>query len=178
MNTETGIYLSPIEDKHIQHYMSFSSDPELIATMGWEPFLPNEKGRFIDFCKVLTLPNLKGSESVVFSITHTINDKPIGYVSIKGVNRVEGYAEIGIAIMDKKYRGKGYGTEALKQAVDHASNELGLTSLGLTVFPTNQVAIQAYKKVGFQETELLKNSWLLPNGEYADMLSMELSLVR
>ena len=178
MKNETRIHLSPIEDEHIQHYMSLSDDPELIATMGWKPFRPNEKDRFIDFCNVLTLPNLKDSESIVFSIISTINGKPIGYVSIKGIDKVEGRAEVGIAIMDKEYRGKGYGTEALKQAVDYAFNELGLTSLGLTAFPSNRIAIQAYKKVGFQETELLENSWLLPSGEYTDMLLMELAPVR
>ena len=172
------IHLSPIEDEHIQHYMSLSDDSELIATMGWKPFRPNEKDRFIDFCKVLTLPNLKDSESIVFSIINTINDKPIGYVSIKGIDKVEGCAEVGIAIMDTEYRGKGYGTEALKQAVNYAFNEIGLTLLGLTVFPSNQRAIQAYEKVGFQKTELLENSWLLPNGEYVDMLLMELTLAR
>ena len=178
MKTGTRIYLSPIEDEHIQHYMSLSGDPELLATMGWEPFRPNEKDRFIDFCRVLTLPNLKDSESIVFSITDTINDKAIGYVSIKGINRVEGHAEVGIGIMEKEYRGKGYGTEALEQAVDYAFNELGLTLLGLTVITSNQRAIQAYKKVGFQETELLENSWLLPNGKYVDMIVMELSPAR
>ena len=176
MKTETGIHLSPIKDEHIQHYISLSDDPELITSMGWKPFHSNEKDRFIDFCQVLTLPNLKKGESMVFNITNTINDKPVGYVSIKGVNRVEGRAEVGIAIMDREYRGKGYGTEALRQAVDYAFNRLGLTLLGLTVFPSNQIAIKAYQKVGFQKTELLKNSWLLPSGEHADMLVMELSM--
>jgi RimJ/RimL family protein N-acetyltransferase len=178
VKTEAGVHLSPIEDEHIQQYMSLSDDPELIATMGWEPFRPNEKDRFIDFCQVLTLPNLKDSESVVFSITDTVNDKAIGYVSIKGIDKMKSRAEVGIAIMEKEYRGRGYGTEALKQAVDYALNELGLTSLGLTAFPSNRIAIQAYKKVGFQETELLENSWLLPSGEYTDMLLMELAPVR
>ena len=154
--------------------MSLSDEPELITTMGWKPFRPNEKNRFIDFCKVLTLPNLKDSESIVFSIINTINDKPIGYVSIKGIDKVKGRAEIGIAIMDTKYRGKGYGTEALRQAVNYAFNELSLTLLGLTVFPSNQRAIKAYGKTGFSKTEILRNSWLLPSGEYADMLLMEL----
>lgn len=162
-----------MEDEHIQHYMSLSGDPELITTMGWEPFRPNEKDRFIDFCQVLTLPNLKDSESVVFSIIDTVNDKAVGYVSIKGIDKTEGHAEVGIAIMDKKYRGKGYGTQALRHAFNYAFNELGLTSLGLTVFPSNHRAIQAYEKVGFQKTKLLENSWLLPNGEYTNMLLME-----
>jgi len=154
--------------------MSLSDDPELIATMGWKPFLPNEKDRFIDFTKVITIPNLKDSESIVFSITSTINNNAIGYVSIKGIDKEEGCAEVGIAIMDKEYRGKGYGREALKQAVEYAFNELGLTSLSLTVLPSNQRAIQAYERVGFRKTGLTV-AWLLPSGEYVDMLVMELS---
>ncbi len=153
--------------------MSLSDDPELITSMGWKPFLPNEKDRFIDFTKVLTIPNLRDSESIVFSITSAIN-KAIGYVSIKGINRKEGRAEVGIAIIDKEYRGKGYGTEALKQAVDYAFNKLDLTSLGLTVFPSNKRAIQAYERVGFWRTGLTV-AWLLPRGESVDMLVMELS---
>jgi RimJ/RimL family protein N-acetyltransferase len=154
--------------------MSLSDDPELIISMGWKPFLPNEKDRFIDFTKVLTIPNLTDSEPIVFSITSAINKKAIGYVSIKGINKEEGYAEVGIAIIDKEYRGKRYGTEALKQAVDYAFNELGLTLLGLTVFPSNQRAIQAYERVGFRKTGRTV-AWLLPSGESVDMQVMELS---
>lgn len=172
MKTETRVHLSPIGDEHIQYYMSLSDDPELITSMGWKPFLPNEKDRFIDFTKVLTIPNLRDSESVVFSITSAIN-KAIGYVSIKGINKEEGCAEVGIAIMAKEYRGKGYGTEALKQAVDYAFNELGLTLLGLTVFPSNKRAIQSYERVGFRKTKLTV-AWLLPSGESVDMQVMEL----
>ena len=164
-----------MENEHIQHYMSLSDDPELITTMGWKPFHPNEKDRFIEFSQVLSLPKLKDGKSIVFSIISAINNKAIGYVSIKGINKSEGRAEVGIAIMEREYRGKGYGTETLKQAVDYAFNELGLTLLGLTVFPSNHRAIQAYEKVGFQKTELLKNSWPLPSGEYVDMLVMEIS---
>jgi RimJ/RimL family protein N-acetyltransferase len=178
VKTETRVYLSPIKEKHIRYYMSLSDDPELITNMGWKPFRSNEKDRFIDFSRVLTLPNLKGGESIVFSIIIATNDKAIGYVSIKGINMAEGRAEVGIAIMEREYRRKGYGTGALKQAVDYAFNEIGLTSLGLTVFPSNQKAVKAYEKVGFKKTELLEKSWLLPSGEYADMLLMELSPVR
>jgi RimJ/RimL family protein N-acetyltransferase len=153
--------------------MSLSDDPELIAGMGWKPFLSNEKDRFMDFTKVLTIPNLRDSESIVFSITSAINNEAIGYVSIKGINKEEGCAEVGIAIMAKEYRGKGYGTEALKQAVDYAFNELGLTLLGLTVFPSNKKAIQTYEMVGFRKTGLTV-AWFLPSGEYVDMQVMEL----
>ena len=31
METETRVYLSPLQDEHIDHYMALSDDPELIA---------------------------------------------------------------------------------------------------------------------------------------------------
>ncbi len=111
----------------------------------------------------------------VFSIINAADNKAIGYTSIKGIGETEARAEVGIAIMEREYRGQGYGTETLRLAVDYAFNELGLTLLGLTVFPSNQRAIRAYKKVGFRKTEVLEDSWLLPDGEYADLWVMELS---
>ena len=175
METEIKVYLSPLQDEHIDHYMVLSGDPELIATMGWRPFGPDEKERFTQFSRVLSLPNLEGGKAIVFSIINTSDNEAIGYTSIKGISETEARAEVGIAIMEREYRGQGYGTEALRHVVDYAFNELGLTLLGLTVFPSNQRAIRAYKKVGFRKTEVLENSWLLPNEEYADMWVMELS---
>ena len=175
MENETGVHLFPLEDEHIVRYMSLSDDPELIASMGWSPFGPDEKERFLQFSQVLTLPYLEFGKSIVFSIISVTDSRAIGYVSIKGISEAQGRAEIGIAVMEMEYRGKGFGTEALRQAVDYAFCQLGLNLLGLTVFPSNRRAIRAYEKVGFRKTELLKDSWLLPSGEYADMWLMELS---
>ena len=171
----TRVYLSALQDQHIDRYMSLSDDPELIATMGWRPFGPDEKERFTQFSQVLSLPNLSGGKAIVFDIMNAADNKAIGYTSIKGISETEAHAEVGIAIMEREYRGQGYGTEVLKHVVDYAFNELGLTLIGLTVFPSNQRAIRAYEKVGFRKTEFLEDSWLLPNGEYADMWVMELS---
>jgi RimJ/RimL family protein N-acetyltransferase len=175
METETRVYLVPLQDEHIDHYMALSDDPELIATMGWRPFGPDEKERFSQFSRVLTLPNLDGEKAIVFSIINTADNKAIGYTSIKGISETEGHAEVGIAIMEREYRGQGYGPETLRHVTDYAFNELGLTLLGLTVFLSNQRAIRVYEKLGFRKTDVLEDSWLLPDGEYADMWVMKLS---
>lgn len=174
MDMESRVYLSPIRDEHIDRYMALSDDPELIATMGWRPFRPDEKERFTQFSQVLSLPNLDGGEAIVFSIVNAADNAAIGYTSIKGISETEARAEVGIAIMERDYRGQGYGTEALRLLADYAFNDLGLTLLGLTVFPSNQRAIRVYEKVGFRKTVILENSWLLPDGEYTDMWVMEL----
>jgi len=40
------VYFFPIEDSYIIEYMSRSDDPELMSTMGWRPFGPDEKEKF------------------------------------------------------------------------------------------------------------------------------------
>ena len=76
--------------------------------------------------------------------------------------------------MDGRYRSGGHGTEALTLAVDYAFNTINLVNIGLTVFPSNARAIKAYGKVGFKIVDILKNSWIMPNGKQVDMLLMEL----
>jgi len=83
-------------------------------------------------------------------------------------------AELGIAIVDSKFRSEGYGTDALTLAVEYAFNDLKLRLIGLTVFPSNTLAIKAYTKVGFNNVEVLEKSWMMPSGEQMDMILMEL----
>ena len=175
MATKEKVHLGPLEDKHISQYLHLSNDPELIATMGWRPFGADEKERFLQTMQVLTLPYCINSKTIIFSIISAADHKAIGFISIKGINETKASAELGIGIMEKEYRGRGYGTEALKLAANYAFNDLGLRLLGLTVFPTNQRATKAYEKVGFRKRKVLKRSWLMPSGEYVDMWLMELS---
>ena len=175
MENKLKVTLSPLEDEHIYRYMSLSNDPQLIATMGWRPFHPDEKERFIQFTQVLSVPHLDGSKAVVFSIISRADNRAIGFISIKGIDEKEARAEVGIAIMEREYRNHGYGTAALEQVVDYAFNKLHLTLLSLTVFLSNQIAIQVYEKIGFRKRKILKDSWLLPNGEYTDTWLLELS---
>jgi len=169
------VYLAPLDYKHISRYIQLSDDPELILTMGWRPFGVEEKERFLQTIQVLTLPYCGNGQPITFSIISTEEDKPIGYVCLTGINESNSSAELGIAIMEKGYRGQGYGTEALRLAVRYAFDKLGLALIGLTVFPFNHRAIKAYEKVGFGRREVLKKSWLLDSGEYVDMLVMELT---
>lgn len=169
------IYLSPIEESHCVRYMSLSADPELIDTMGWRPFQAGEEERFLHTVEVLTLPRCGDGGAVTFSIVTTEGNCPIGYVTLKGINHEAALAELGIAIMDGRYRSGGYGSDALTLALDYAFHRLRLRTVGLTVFPSNTRAIGAYEKAGFRRTDVLEKAWTMPDGEQADMLLMECS---
>ena len=169
------VYLTPFDDKHVTRYMQLSDDPELVLTMGWRPFHVEDKERFLQTMRVLTLPYCGNSPVISFSISCAEEDKPIGYICLKGINQNNSSVELGIAIIEKEYRSQGYGTEALKLAVRHAFDMLGLELIGLTVSPFNHRAIKAYEKVGFKKRGILEKSWLLASGDYIDMWLMELT---
>ena len=175
MTDRIRVYLAPLQQQHIHRYIQLSGDAELIATMGWKPFGPGETDEFLQRLQIATLPYCGDGKSTIFSIMKTPGDKAIGFVTIKGINQTMAAAEIGIAIMERGYRGQGYGTEALILAIQYAFDELNLSLLGLTVFLDNRRAIRAYERVGFQKKGILKRSWLMPDGEYVDMRLMELT---
>ena len=170
-----NVRLAVLEKEHIRRYMQLSDNPELIDTLGWLPFSAGEEERFLQTAQVITLPYCGNGQPIMFSIISIEEDKPIGYVCLKGMNESNSSIELGIAIMEKEYRSHGYGTEALDLAINYAFGKLGLSKVGLTVFPSNERAIRAYEKAGFRRKELLEKSWLMPTGEYVDMLLMEVT---
>ncbi len=175
MTDTARVYLTPLQQKHIDRYIQLSGDAELIATMGWKAFGLGETDEFLQRLQFLTLPYCGDGKPHIFSIMKTPGDRPIGFVTINGINETMGVAEIGIAIMDKAFRGRGYGTEALRLAARYAFGRLNLSLLGLTVFLTNYRAIRVYERIGFQKKGILKRSWMMPDGEYVDMWLMELT---
>ncbi len=83
--------------------------------------------------------------------------------------------EIGIAILDKKYRNQGYGTLALKRLIIYAFEELYIQTIGAVVLLSNKRSINIFKNLGFVVREIMYKSWPMPNGELADMVLMELT---
>ena len=55
--------------------------------------------------------------------------------------------------VDEKFRGKGYGKQAML-LIEEKARELGLKSLGLHVFAVNNVARNLYESVGYEVSSL------------------------
>ncbi len=168
------VYLAPVDKRHLFRYMRLSDDPELIRTMGWYPFQQDEIERFVNALDTPTLPCCNDGPPLTVSIMTRSGDLPIGYVTFKGIDYDNAAAELAIAIMDRRYRSRGYGSDAISLAADHAFHTMHLRVLGLTVFPANVRAIRAYEKFGFKVVDLLEKAWTMPGGEKVDMLLMEL----
>jgi RimJ/RimL family protein N-acetyltransferase len=75
---------------------------------------------------------------------------------------------------DPEYRGKGYGTDAMRLAVRYAFNELGLERVTLQAVARNARAIRSYEKVGY-ELVGTERAWELRDGQRSGIVTMTIT---
>lgn len=101
------------------------------------------------------------------------SEKPIGITSLIHIDYKNRNAECIIDIGDKASWGKGYGTEAMKRLLAYGFLEMNLHRIYLRVFSFNNRAIQLYKKLGFQQEGISRES-LFRHGHWHDIIHMGL----
>jgi RimJ/RimL family protein N-acetyltransferase len=93
--------------------------------------------------------DLEERDSITFVVYTLDGDKAIGFVGLNGISWNNRDAWVGIGIWDAEYRGKGYGTDAMRLALRYAFTELNLHRVTLGVFEYNPRAQRSYQKAGF-----------------------------
>lgn len=111
----------------------------------------------------------------LFTIEAEGEDGPvvIGSITFRGLDRISHRATIGMAIGDKRYWGRGYGTEAVRQFVRFLFTSYNLHRIDIDTFADNERAIRCYKKVGFVEEGRLRKALWTTKG-YRDQVMMGL----
>jgi RimJ/RimL family protein N-acetyltransferase len=100
----------------------------------------------------------QGISMWAFTICRLDDDRRIGNLTLRNVDRENGSAELAIVITDKASQGHGYGTDALNCLVDFGFGELRLERIYLHVFDYNVRAQRSYEKAGFQTDAVLRRS--------------------
>lgn len=109
---------------------------------------------------------LKSKEDYHFIIA--LDKKVIGHISL--AKRKNHWYETQIIIGEKKYWGKGYGSETIKLLIQKAKH-LKISKIYLEVRPTNIRAIRAYENCDFKK----KGAVFYPKNKYLPKtLRMEL----
>lgn len=105
---------------------------------------PFEKEKMKDFYN-------NANNDLFFPFSFTINNELIGHLIMRYIDYDKKELRFGFVINNINYRGKGYGKEMLKLAIDYAFKNFSFNVLSLVVFEENQVAYNCYKSVGFIE---------------------------
>lgn len=97
----------------------------------------------------------------------------IGRCALKNLNLIVGRGEVSIFIGEEKYRGHGYGTEAMRLLCTFGFEMLELHTIFLTVLACNPRAIASYHRLGFKDAGCLREA-SARDGERVDILYMDL----
>jgi RimJ/RimL family protein N-acetyltransferase len=88
-------------------------------------------------------------DNFFFAIRTLEDDTLIGFIGLFELFQHHGDTLVAIALGERQYWGKGFGTDAMRIMLRYAFSELNLRRVGLIVFDYNPRAIRSYEKAGF-----------------------------
>lgn len=104
-----------------------------------------------------------------------VEDREIGSVYLRDIDKAAGTAEYGVFIGEKEASGHGYGTAAAKLALAYGFETLHLQKIFLRLLEDNEGARKSYLKAGFRVMEDRRESVALEQG-VREVLFMEIGL--
>lgn len=109
-----------------------------------------------------------------FVVVDKKNDKPIGIYGLELKNNIsKRYYFVGF-IGEESYRGKGYGTEALKLLTKFAFEILNAHTLYTTIYQFNEASIKSISKAKFKKSGVFSES-VYYNMKYYDEIIYEMT---
>lgn len=96
------------------------------------------------------------TDSFFFTVRTLQDDTLIGFTALWEISWPHGESFVSIGIGEPGYRGKGYGTEAMRLTLEYAFEELNLWRVSLIVFEYNPRAIRSYEKNGFVKEGVIR----------------------
>jgi RimJ/RimL family protein N-acetyltransferase len=157
------------EREHIDGFLRWLNNPEIYR------FIQRYKplGRIEE--EELIANAHKRPEDVLFAIEAKSEGGgiPIGCCGLHRISLPNRSAELGIAIGESEYQGRGYGREAMNLLCSYGFQMLNLNRIGLSVYEYNARAIRCYERVGFKH-EGRKREARFWDGRHWDILEMSI----
>ncbi len=159
------VILRPVKRSDLSYFLKWFNDPEVIQYLGLylpmtemaeEKFIENLGTSMVQTHIILVIEVLEGDKNV-----------PIGNIGLSGINSKDHNATFGIAIGDKNYWSKGYGTEGARLIVKYGFEQLNLHRISSSAYAFNERSLRMHKSVGFKE-EGRQREAVFKNGQFYD----------
>ena len=158
--------LRPVEEMDLPLFVLWFNDPEVrywLSMSDAPEFTLESEQEWYD--------EMRSDPSRVIWCIETEDGRPIGNLGLHAIDEAHGRATFGIAIGEKAYWGRGYGTEALRAVLRYAFEEMELRRVVLEADEDNARGIRCYEKCGFVREGLLR-SYRLRGGKPVNCLIM------
>jgi len=169
--TYTGkkVKLREYRKEDIALRLMYINDPEVAASLTPDvvyPITSHEEEEWFESISAL-------SDTYKFAIEALNDNQFIGGCSISGVDWKNSVATIGLFIGNRNYRGKGYGSDALRVLTDFIFMQMNINKIRLIVYSYNESAIKCYEKCGYIIEGVLRKE-IFKDNQYYDKISMGL----
>jgi [ribosomal protein S5]-alanine N-acetyltransferase len=142
----------------------YASDPEVPTYMPWEPHRSIQET--YDYLERV-MERYRQRNPGPWAIVHRRDAKMIGTCSFGSWEREHHWAEIGY-VLNRRYWGQGYMSEAVRAIVDFGFRELGLNRIQARCDVLNIGSARVMEKVGMSFEGVLRQQ-LFEKGSYRDM---------
>jgi RimJ/RimL family protein N-acetyltransferase len=146
-------------------FIRWSNDPEVIQYL-WLYLPATEIGeeQWIESYSTTIANN-----NIVFVIEAILDKETlsIGYCGFNDIHYKDQEATLGIAIGEKDYWEKGYGTEAMALLVRYGFEQLNFHRISSSIVEFNERSIGLHKRLGFQQDGRLREA-TYRNGRFWD----------
>ncbi len=141
-----------INDPDVRMYLQTNKPMSEIAERKWVESLADGKG------------------GITLLIT-TYTGVPIGVMGLHDINHIDGTATTGAMIGEKRYWGKGYGSDAKRALLAYAFETLNLRKICSRVYAFNTRSIAYSRKCGYVD-DGVQHKHVFRNGEYHDVVQL------
>lgn len=164
-----SVYLRALEPEDLEFLFEVENNEEF-----WEVSATS-----VPFSRYILRQYLENSHKDIYEVKQlrlvicTMQGEPAGFIDIFDFDPKNRRAALGIIIINKKHRNKGYGTEALELVCKYCFTHLGLHQVYANVGDNNTSSKVLFEKAGFR-LAATKKDWNLVNGEYQAELTYQL----
>jgi len=157
------VLLRPVRRTDIQYFLKWFNDPEVIQYLNmYLPMTEMAEEKFIE--------GLGAERTQAFFVIEAIegdSGRPIGNTGLHNISVRNHNATFGIAIGEKDYWSKGFGTEAARLLVNYGFEQLNLRRINSSAIAFNERSVRMHKRVGFKE-EGRRRECIFKNGKLQD----------
>lgn len=165
---EQHIYLKRLNPDDIgQYYVEWMNDMEVIKYLESRWTSHN-----LDSIKKYIQQMNNSSSDYLFGIFLKETNQHIGNIKIGEMNNIHKFANLGLLIGEKKYWGRGFGTQAIIHATKIAFHELGLHCLTAGIYSNNYSSYRAFLKAGWEDAGRFRN-YRLFDGTFIDQINVQ-----
>lgn len=160
-----GVTIGPLRDGDLPVLFEWINRPDEVHwNSAYRPVSETDHREWFDAIR-------RRKDVVIFAIRTTADDRLIGTCQLHGIDPLHRTAELQIRIGEPEERGRGAGTQAVRQLLRFGFRDLNLRRIFLHVFADNAGAIRTYEKVGFRREGALREAAHI-DGRYVDVVVM------